>query len=272
MNAAGDQAGELRRLVKEKRQAARRRGRLRTVAVLSGKGGVGKSNLALSLACAMADRDKRVVIMDADLGLANLDLLCGVSPRHDLSHLVEGRRLDDDALQRVFGALEDLESRADLLILDTGAGIHHGVLAFAHAADLTLLVTTPEPTSVRDAYGVIKSLGSAEEGGELLLVVNMAGSRAEALDVADRIRRAAARFLGRSPSYLGCVLRDACVERAVRGRGIFYRASPSSSASRCVGELADALLQWGEEGPVPREARGLRSFFLRLARGFFMEK
>lgn len=301
MNAAGDQAGELRRLVEEKRQAIRRRGRLRTVAVLSGKGGVGKSNLALSLACAMADRGKRVVVMDADLGLANLDLLCGVSPQHNLSHLVEGSRgltevltpvpreervtllsggvglkamadLDDDALQRVFGALEDLESRADVLILDTGAGIHHGVLAFAHAADLTLLVTTPEPTSVRDAYGVIKSLGPAEAGRELLLVVNMASSRAEALDVADRIRRASARFLRRSPSYLGCVLRDACVERAVRGRGIFYRASPYSSASRCVGELAEALLQWGEERTAPPETRGLRSFFARLARGFFMEK
>ena len=92
MNAAGDQAGELRRLVEEKRQAIRRRGRLRTVAVLSGKGGVGKSNLALSMACAMADRGRRVVVMDADLGLANLDLLCGVSPQHNLSHLVEGSR------------------------------------------------------------------------------------------------------------------------------------------------------------------------------------
>ena len=301
MNAAGDQAGELRRLVKEKRQAARRRGRLRTVAVLSGKGGVGKSNLALSMACAMADRGRRVVVMDADLGLANLDLLCGVSPQHNLSHLVEGSRglmevltpipqeervtllsggvglkamadLDDDALQRVFGALDDLESCADLLILDTGAGIHHGVLAFAQAADLTLLVTTPEPTSVRDAYGVIKSLTLGEGGRELLLVVNMAASRAEALDVADRIRRASARFLGRSPAYLGCVLRDACVERAVRGRGIFYRASPYSSASRCVGELADTLLQWGEERTAPPETKGLRSFFARLVRGFFMEK
>ena len=301
--AVKDQAGELRRLVEEKRQALRQKSRPRTIAVLSGKGGVGKSNLSLALSCALADQGKRIVLLDADLGLANLDILCGVSSKYNLSHLVEGSRkleelltpipgeervtllsggvgirsmadLDDDAMGHVFDLLEDLEDRADLLILDTGAGIHKGVLSFAHAADMTILITTPEPTSMRDAYGVIKSLGRVEGecGNELMLVVNMADSREEAMDVAGRIRTASLQFLGSSPTCLGYVLKDEGVEKAVRSRRIFYRIAPGSPASRCVKKLADELLRISEGRMAPRESRGLRSFFLRLSRGFFMEK
>ncbi|MBQ7262581.1 MAG: MinD/ParA family protein [Synergistaceae bacterium] len=296
-----DQARDLRRLVEEKRQAIRQKGRLRTIAVLSGKGGVGKSNMSIALSCAFADCGKRVVLLDADLGLANLDILCGVSARYNLSHLVDGSRrleeilipleervsllpggvglremadLEDEAMDRVFGALDGLEDRMDLLILDTGAGIHKGVLSFARAADLALLVTTPEPTSVRDAYGVIKSMGrvARERGGEIMLVVNMAGSKEEAQEVSERIRMASMQFLGNAPAYLGYVLKDDSVERAVRGRKAFYRASPSSAASRCVKRLADEILRSWEGRVVPRDSRGLRSFFLRLTRGFFMER
>ena len=294
-----DQAVELRRLVEEKRQALRQKARLRTIAVLSGKGGVGKSNMSVALSCALADCGKRIILLDADLGLANLDILCGVNAKYNLSHLVNGSRnleeilvpiedkvsllpggvglremadLDDDSMERVFESLGDLEDQADLLILDTGAGIHKGVLSFAQAADMTLLITTPEPTSVRDAYGVIKSMGRGEQGGNPMLVVNMAGSREEALEVAERIRMASMQFLGSAPTYLGYVLRDDHVERAVRGRRVFYRFTPSSPASRCVKKLADELLRLWEGRTLPRESRGLKSFFLRLTQGFFMEK
>lgn len=301
--APSDQAGDLRRLVEARRQEVRRHcgNGPRTVAVLSGKGGVGKSNLALALTCALADSGNRVVLLDADLGMANIDLLCGIGGRFNLSHVVDGSRrldevvvpleenveilpggsglkdladLDDTELSGVIDSLGLLEDRADIVILDTGAGIHKGVLAFALAADTTILVTTPEPTSVRDAYGVLKSLeGTSPEGKELLLVVNMAGSGGEAREVAGRILTASHQFLGRSPVYLGHVLRDDAVGRAVRLRRPFYRLFPSAPAGLCVRRLADDLLaRWGVRRGFSYPPRGLKAFFLRLSRGFFMEK
>ena len=299
-----DQAGDLRRIVEEKRQELRQKGRgthLRTLAVLSGKGGVGKSNVSASISCALADQGKRVVLLDADLGMANLDILCGVSAKYNLSHLVAGSRelneilipleervfllpggvglkemadLDDEGMERVFDLLMVLEDRADILVLDTGAGIHKGVLSFAQAADMALLVTTPEPTSVRDAYGVIKSMGGSgsKQGEELMLVVNMAGSRDEAHEVAERIRMASMQFLGSAPTYLGYILRDDSVERAVRSRKIFYRSNPSSSAANCVKRLTNELLRLWEGRPAPLETKGLRAFFLKLTRSFFVER
>ena len=301
--APSDQAGDLRRLVEAQRQEVRQHhgSGLRTVAILSGKGGVGKSNLALALTCALADSGNRVVLLDADLGMANIDLLCGIGGRFNLSHVVDGSRrldevvvpleenveilpggsglkdladLDDTELSGVIDSLGLLEDRADIVILDTGAGIHKGVLAFALAADTTILVTTPEPTSVRDAYGVLKSLeGASPEGKELLLVVNMAGSGGEAREVAGRILTASHQFLGRSPVYLGHVLRDDAVGRAVRLRRPFYRLFPSAPAGLCVRRLADDLLaRWGVRRGFSYPPRGLKAFFLRLSRGFFMEK
>ena len=301
--APSDQAGDLRRLVEARRQEVRRHcgNGPRTVAVLSGKGGVGKSNLALALTCALADSGNRVVLLDADLGMANIDLLCGIGGRFNLSHVVDGSRrldevvvpleenveilpggsglkdladLDDTELSGVIDSLGLLEDRADIVILDTGAGIHKGVLAFALAADTTILVTTPEPTSVRDAYGVLKSLeGASPEGKELLLVVNMAGSGGEAREGAGRILTASHQFLGRSPVYLGHVLRDDAVGRAVRLRRPFYRLFPSAPAGLCVRRLADDLLaRWGVRRGFSYPPRGLKAFFLRLSRGFFMEK
>lgn len=304
MNALPDQAGELRRIVEEKRLVLRKKsqkGQLRTIAVLSGKGGVGKSNVSVALAYALADRGKRVILLDADLGMANLDILCGVSAKYNLSHLVKGSRtlseilipledrvallpggvglremadLDDATLERVFDMLTELEERADYLILDAGAGIHKGVLSFARAADMALLVTTPEPTSVRDAYGVIKSLESGAgrgRGQALMLVVNMVSNKKEGQDVAERIRLASMQFLGNAPTYLGHILKDDNVTRAVRGCKAFYRQTPSCSAASCVNRLTDELLRLWEGQPVPQETRtgGLRSFLLRLTRGFF---
>lgn len=301
--APSDQAGDLRRLVEAQRQEVRQTvgGGPRTVAVLSGKGGVGKSNLALALSCALADGGKRVVLLDADLGMANIDLLCGISSRFNLSHVVEGSRrldevivplednvevlpggsglkdladLDDTELEGVIDSLGTLEGKADIVVLDTGAGIHKGVLAFALAADTTILVTSPEPTSVRDAYGVLKSLRSASsEGKELLLVVNMANTECEAQEVADRILTASRQFLGRSPAYLGPILKDESVGRAVRQRKTFYRLFPAAPAGLCVRRLAGELLQrWGGLVELPHPPGGLKTFFMRLSRGFFMEK
>ena len=313
-----DQAGELRRMVEK--DINRTPPKLHTLSVLSGKGGVGKSNISAGLSFALADFGKRVVLIDADLGMANLDILCGVkNAKWNISHLLDGSRslseilvhfrvssraerenggvallpggvglkeiadMDDTELARLFASLSALDATADYVIMDAGAGIHKGALSFAYASEATLLVTTPEPTSIRDAYGVIKSLGAAAwsggaHGTGLMLVVNMANSSREALDVAERIRLASMQFLGNAPAYLGYVLKDDVIEHSVRDRRIFYRAAPDSNASICVRNLAGDLLKICEGADIKHEelkapqGKTVKSFFRRLADTFFTDR
>ena len=318
-----DQAGELRRMVKNDMAVkSATPPRLHTLSVLSGKGGVGKSNISAGLSFALADFGKRVVLIDADLGMANLDILCGVkNAKWNISHLIEGSRslsevlvhfrvssraekvnggvallpggvglkeiadMDETELERFFASLSGLDETADYVIMDAGAGIHKGALSFAYASEATLLITTPEPTSIRDAYGVIKSLGaSAWEGNAggsgLMLVVNMAGSSREASEVAERIRLASMQFLGNAPVYLGYVLRDDAVERSVRNCKIFYRTDPDSNAGICVRNLAGELLRLcegttidkKENIPVKAASGGMKGFLRRLTRSLFSDE
>lgn len=314
-----DQARDLRRMVLDNRERTRIPQHLHTISVLSGKGGVGKSNISAALSFALADFGKRVVLIDADLGMANLDILCGVTnARYNIAHLIEGSRnlneilvhfrpseramhkhgsvallpggtglkeiadLDDFAMERLFASLSGLDEIADYLIMDAGAGIHKGVLSFAYASEITLLVTTPEPTSVRDAYGVIKSLGAtAWDGPEgaasgLMLIVNMANSTMEAQELAERIRRASMQFLGNAPIYLGCVLRDSSIEQAVKNWKIFYRSDPESPASICIRNLSGELLRFCEGANIKREtlpekSGGVIDFFKRLTKSLFSD-
>ncbi|MDR1884915.1 MAG: P-loop NTPase, partial [Synergistaceae bacterium] len=174
-----DQATVLRELVSDRRAvvAASRISGMRSIAILSGKGGVGKSNLAVNLGLAMAEMGLRVTILDADLGLANIDILFGVVPKFNMGHVLRGDKelqeivyrvgdlisiipggaglreladIDDQRRAWIIERLSSLEDETDVLILDTSAGIHKNVLAFAAASDLALLVTTPEPTAIRD--------------------------------------------------------------------------------------------------------------------------
>ncbi|MCL2011142.1 MAG: AAA family ATPase, partial [Synergistaceae bacterium] len=221
-----DQANELRRIVEQHKQKKRssKSGNLRTVAILSGKGGVGKSNLAVNLAFALAEQGKKVVLLDADLGLANVDMLCGLTVKYNLTHLVNGSKklddvlieltpdvwilpggsgiqelieMDENNLDELIDNLESLEDRADILLIDTAAGIHRNVLAFATAADTTILVTTPEPTAIRDAYTILKALknSSQNEKRDVVSVVNMVSNEREGWEVANRLRMAANQFL-----------------------------------------------------------------------------
>ena len=303
---------------RQKNKPAPTQQRLHTLSILSGKGGVGKSNIAAALSFALADFGKRVVLIDADLGMANLDILCGVdNARYNISHLIDGSRtlneilvhfrtsqratsqngavallpggvglkniadLDDNDMERLFERLSGIEAMSDYLIMDAGAGIHKGVLSFAYASEMTILVTTPEPTSIRDAYGVIKSLGAAAwetiEGAVsgLMLVVNMASSSREAAEVAERIRLASMQFLGNAPVYLGYVLKDDVIEQSVKARKIFYRTDPQAGASICVRNLAGELLRLCEGVNIKREAipenGAVKSFFKRLAKTLFTD-
>ncbi len=258
----------------------------RAVAVTSGKGGVGKSNIAVNLAVMLSRLGQRVCLLDADLGLANADVLCGLTPRLTLDHVVRGRcRLVDAMLlapggfrlipgacgvaalaelsapdrRRILEQLALLEHVVDTLIIDTSAGLSRNVLAFAAAAQHVLVVTTPEPTAVTDGYGMIKSLVSHAPDADVELVVNMASGEDEAVGVFARIDRVSRAFLRRPLAFGGSVPLDPAVREAVRRRLPFALGAPEAPATRALAGLARAIA-----GLPPPDRSGREGFLRRL--------
>lgn len=263
--------------------------RARVLAIASGKGGVGKTNIAVSLALALARRSQRVVLVDADLGTANIDVVMNVQSPYGLSDVIAGRRSLDAVAVRLdpnlrliagasglsaaadLGALErrrlidelaGLEADCDLILLDCGAGISQNVLAFARAADELLLVTTPEPTALTDAYALIKVLSRTELRPPIALVVNQAATLREGQVVADRVASVAARFLGVPLTSYGHILRDPHVGQAVRQRVPLMNRFPRCPAAACIAALAQRV---AVSPPAVRNKSG----FFRRALGFF---
>lgn len=253
-----DQASKLRRMMNRSSSA-------RTIAVASGKGGVGKSNVALNLSILLSAAGNRVALVDADLGLANLDVLVDVNARTNLAHVIAGsKRLDEviidlpSGVQLVPGAsglaklahlsefqraqlvqeLSTLEADNDVIVVDTGAGIGPDVLHFAAAADSVIVVTTPEPTAVTDGYAFIKVMVQRGFAGQLSLLVNFATDRQEARLTYQRISNVARQFLGARVLDAGYILLDPKVREAIRSRQPFVLAYPKCPASRCLEALA----------------------------------
>jgi flagellar biosynthesis protein FlhG len=296
--ATMDQASQLRELAAQ--SPSRRTASV--IAITSGKGGVGKSNVAVNLAIKLASAGKQVVLLDADLGLANADVLCNVDLPHNLSAVIARKKelhevmvkvpggfsmiggasglarmadLTDADRGRIVRALAELEERADIILIDTGAGISPNVLSFTRAADHVLVVTTPEPTAITDAYAVVKVLHRDAAAGQMgmsepverrvSLLVNQVRTPAEARVVHDRIAKVARQFLGVSVYDAGHVLADEAVQTAVRARTPFVLSSPNSPASRCITQLAMRL----EQGVVAAAAgAGPDGFFNRMSRWF----
>lgn len=279
-----DQASRLRQLV---RQHPRPSIDAVTVAVASGKGGVGKTNLAVNLAICLASRGYRATLLDADMGLANADLLLNAACKYNLSHVISGSRRIEEVGKEVSGGvffvpgasglerlanlsasqleylvdqLSVLGRSADVLILDCGAGISPSVLSFAAAADICLLMTTPEPPALTDAYAALKTLVMRKKpNGAIRLVVNQAESRREASGVYTRLASVAEKFLNYSVADAGYLLQDTHVELAVRQRCPFVLRYPRCTASACVSAIAGRLLS--NKKPTGRKG----SFFRRLA-------
>lgn len=279
-----DQASRLRQLVQQSPQLDPD---ALTVAVASGKGGVGKTNLAVNLAICLASRGQRVTLLDADMGLANADLLLNSACKYNLSHVVSGSRsieqvgtivtggvffipgasglerlanLSESQQQFLIGQLRYLGRSADVMILDCGAGISSSVLSFAREADVCLLLTTPEPPALTDAYAALKTLVRRNKpDGAVRLVVNQAESRREAGKVYKRLASVAERFLDYSVADAGFLLQDTHVELAVRQRCPFVLRYPRSPASACVSAIAGRLLENVKSSSV----KG--GFFRRLA-------
>ena len=260
-----DQASRLRRLIQEARDT-------RTIAICSGKGGVSKSNVCLNLSILLSAAGNRVAIVDADLGLANLDVLVDVGVVANLSHVVAGtHRLIDVVVDLPWGVqlvpgasglakmaqlsefqraqllaeLVTLEADNDIIVIDCGAGIGADTLQFAAAADNVVVVTTPEPTAITDAYAVIKVLSQRDFKGQISLLVNMVTDRHEARRTYERLADVAKRFLGTTVLNGGYMPEDPKVKVAVRERKPFVLTSPQCAASRCLASMASKFCSGG---------------------------
>ncbi len=253
--------------------------------VTSGKGGVGKTSLSANLACCLARMGKRVVLVDADLGLANVDVILGLTPQKNLFHLFhEGASLREVLFATPYGfsilpassgvgemialctgqklelleAVGELEDELDYLVVDTGAGISDNVLYFNLAAQERLIVLTPEPTSLTDAYALIKVLKLTHGVEHFKVCVNMAQDQKIAREVFSRLYQACDHFLsGVSLELTGIIPRDPAVREAVVRQEPFCISAPESPAAQAVDRLAAAITHW----EPPRQTDGNIKFF-----------
>ncbi len=267
--------------------AATARSAATVLAVTSGKGGVGKTNIAANLAICLAAAQRRVLLLDADMSLGNLDLVMDLHSRYNISHVVSGRKRMEEIVQPgpkglrvICGAsgldrladigdaeqhrlMEDLcrlQDEADMIVIDTAAGISRSVVGFCLAADRVLVVTTPEATAMADSYGMIKVLVRKGYGGPISLVVNMARSDTEGKQTYLRIANVAQRFLRTNLYYAGTLLRDERLCTAVRARKPVVLAYPRSPVSVSLAAMAARL-----DGRTRRTGPG-DSFFRRVIR------
>ncbi len=308
-----DQAASLRKLVENKKDpAAAENGReapaaaepaapaahplpkegARIIAVTSGKGGVGKSNLTVNLALAFLAEGKKVLVIDADLGMANVDVLLGTSSKYNLLHLLDDDVvLDDVILKGPYGlryisggsGMEQageftpaerslLEEKltgcgelADIILIDTGAGIGRNVLDFILAADEVVLVTTPEPTAMTDAYAVMKAYSMYAAKPNMRIVVNRVYDEAESLEVAEKLRKTAERFLHMEIGSLGAIYEDRTMIQAVRQQKPILQAYPDSLAAKCIKAIARSIL-YGEKVLVKKGWKSFLQYFLDFTR------
>jgi flagellar biosynthesis protein FlhG len=280
-----DQAHGLRRMVGVRRGAQP----LRVIAITSGKGGVGKTSFAANMALVAAGRGLRVLVIDADVGLANVEILYGLNTRRHLGHALTGQvplseviavgprgvevlpsgagvqdqyQFGDQQRLALLSSLEDLSERYDVVLVDCGAGIGDNVVFFSSAAQEAVLVVSPEPTALSDAYAAVKAL-SQSGTGRFRVVVSMVPSDDAARRVFDRLTQVTSRFLTAHVSYLGWLPKDENVARAIRAQRPAVESFPHAPYTRGLSVIADALLA---EGPPEPLDGGLKLLWQRLLR------
>ena len=240
----------------------------RIYTVTSGKGGVGKSNFTANLALALQEQGEKVILFDADLGMANLDVILGVTPNYNLNHVISGKRALSDIilegpnniplipggsgieelanlsryqLNNLISSWSDLEEKYDIILIDTGAGLSNIVINFILAADETLVISTSEPTSITDAYGVVKVLSKHRENVDLKLVINQATDQ-EGSKIAKRLTKTAREFLDLEIDLLGVLPEDRSVIKAVKKRRPFLLEYPKSKIAKKMRTLGAELI------------------------------
>jgi len=271
-----DQASGLRRM---------RNQQVKVIAVTGGKGGVGKTNVTLNMAVSLAKTGKRVMVLDADLGLANVDVLLGIRVTKNLSHVLSGECTLDEVIVKgpegvmiipatsgtqsmveltdvehagLIQAFSSLQTPIDVLLIDTAAGISNMVVSFAQAAQDILMVVCDEPTSITDAYALIKILSKQNGVYRFKIVANMVRSLREGQDLFTKLTRVTDRFLDASLELVACIPFDGNVRQAVRKQKTVVDAFPKTPASLAFKALANRAEEW----PIPHQPGGHLEFFI----------
>ena len=280
-----DQANQLREKVLQK-TTKKERIQTRIIAVTSGKGGVGKSNFALNFALSLVQQKKKVLIFDVDLGFANVDVLLGRFNKESVATMIEKDlsiwdiieegpngllfisggtgfndmfRMDDTNLNKLFTEFNWVKGLVDYVILDTGAGLSYENSRFILAADDVILVTTPEPTSITDAYSIVKMIHAKDKNVHMKLIINQCTSEKEGKQTADNFTNVTEQFLHKKIGTLGFIPSDISVPTAVKKQTPFLLAFPNCSASQAMHNVTSEFLQV----PVPYKL-GIKGFILKM--------
>ena len=283
-----DQAEQLRNVVKSKQ--ARSVSKARVITITSGKGGVGKSNIAVNLAVQLRKLGKKVIIFDADMGLANVEVMFGAIPKYNLSDMIyHGKKLKEiitegpmeigfisggngitgmnnqtkNQLSRLVNNLNELDELTDFILIDTGAGIANNVMEFVSSSPEVLLVLTPEPSSLTDSYSLIKALygnpGFARHSTNIEVVVNRTVSMDDGQIVYEKLSSVISKFLQGEVHFFGTIPQDGLLEKSVRAQKIVSMTAPNARSARAFERLAQSLID-GEPNIEP-DRQGIRELF-----------
>ncbi|NLM96237.1 MAG: MinD/ParA family protein [Halanaerobiaceae bacterium] len=280
-----DQAARLRERVLNNKQ------KTRIIAVASGKGGVGKSSISLNLALAIQELDKKVLLLDTDLGMANIDILLGITPNFNLSHVLKGKcRLEEAVVRgpadisflagttgvdelinissveagRLIEAASQMEENYDIILLDIGAGVHYSVTNFIMGSDEVLVILTPEPTAVMDAYSLIKILSIKHYNGKIKLLLNQCNSLKEGNELTGRMQRVIKQYLNKDVELLGMIPYDEKVRISVKKQNPLLIQYPKSEAARSIKEIAVKIMN----SACKSQSHGTKGFVYRIIGAF----
>jgi flagellar biosynthesis protein FlhG len=285
-----DQAAKLRQMALNSsilKSPIKQGSKSRVITVTSGKGGVGKTNFTVNLALALAGLGQKILVIDADFGMSNVEVVLGCSSRYSVLNLLEdglnitdvvtvGPRgikfmaggsgmyqlanLSDAHLQHIVSQISLFDNWADIVLVDTGAGLSRNVLNFVMAADEVIIITTPEPTAITDAYAMMKAYGVQNGVAPLRLVVNRIVDLDEGQMVVDKLISVSQRFLDVSVNNLGYVYEDSNLVKAVKKQVPLLVSFPEAISSRCIENIAQRLLY----GETTQRPRGMRGFFRKF--------
>ena len=284
-----DQAQNLRNIIKA---GSTREVLSRVITITSGKGGVGKSNLAINLAISLSRLGKKVIVLDADFGLANIEVMLGIRPQYNLSDLMfRGRSLSEiitkgpenvgfisggsgiremtsltrEQLINLSARLSELDRQADVVIIDTGAGISENVMEFVMSSAEVFLIATPEPTSITDAYALLKTLNHqpefTREHCHIKLIANKVNNEKNGKELFEKLSVVADKFLNISLEYMGAVPSDNNMSKAVMKQQPLSVAYPNSQAARAIDDMARILAAPEGEAVIKSVRRGLVGIF-----------
>lgn len=295
-----DQAEQLRNIVKQQNKKQRS---ARVITVTSGKGGVGKSNVSVNLAIQMSRLGKRAVILDADFGLANIEVMLGMRPQYNLADMMfrgkdvkdiictgpedigfisggsglrEMTNLNKDQILSLVRTMYELDHYADVVIIDTGAGISDTVIELVASSSEVLLVATPEPTSITDAYALLKTIhrhdGFEAGSTSIKMIGNRIQSYEEGKELYLKLNTVVNKFLGMEMEYLGAIPYDECLPRAVMQQQPVSLAYPDAPSARAMLELAMVLEDEKKEIEPMDTAHGLAGLFTKIFKHQFRSK